>query len=377
MVYYLGYYDCYEIAEEKRTAAPPAINKMGYIISVLSEVVNEKTMVINPSETTVNKYIFGKTRSLNSGISIKTFGSFQSKCKIIRGFGHLWTKAQVLAFLMSNVKCDDTLIVYHSLSLMKIVGKVKKCKKCNLIIEVEELYSDVTEDAKLRKKEIKYLQIADKYIVITELLNKDINLENKPKIISHGTYKTVPKCSEKNNDGKIHVVYAGTFDPIKGGVYVAIETAEYLNEKYVLHILGKGNEAETNAVVEKIKQTEQKTKCKIVFDGYKSGKEFDAFIQSCHIGLSTQQPGGKYNASSFPSKILMYMSNGLHVVSVRIPAVVTSEVGKHVHYYDSQHPLAISEAIKNITFDDGYNSSVHLNDLHDNFSKQLSKLLKR
>ena len=230
MIYYLGYYTCEQVAAEKRIAAPPAINKMGYIIYALSEIPDIKTVVVSPSETSLHCYVRGDVYDLNARVSLKTFGSFKSKNKIIRGLGHVWTKAQLLLFLMTHVKSDDTVIVYHSLALMKVVKKLKKAKKCNLIIEVEELYSDVREDSVLREKELAYLQISDQYIVITELLNEQVNLQNKPRIISHGTYRTVPKYGKKFNDGKTHVVYAGSFNPVKGGAFAAIEAAEFLDE---------------------------------------------------------------------------------------------------------------------------------------------------
>ena len=375
MVYYLGYYDCEQIATEKRAASPAGMNKMSYVISALSEFSNTKSMVVSPCETVLKKYVKGSVSDLYKNVSLKTFDSVNSGSLLIRCFGHILTKAQMFFFLLKNVKADDTLIVYHSLALMKIVKKIKKIKKCNLIIEVEEIYSDVKENDALRKKEIDYFQVADKYIVITELLNKEINRNNKPAVISHGTYLNVPKYSDKFNDGKIHVVYAGSFNPVKGGAYSAIEATECLDENYVLHVLGKENTIDSELVIKKIEQFSLKTKCKIVFEGYKTGKEFNSFIQSCHIGLSTQQPDGKYNASSFPSKILMYMSNGLPVVSIRIPAVATSEVSEYIYYYDNPTPENIAGAIKTVPMNCSSNVHKKLDELNAKFKSGISDLL--
>lgn len=375
MIYYLGYYNCDQIADEKRIAAPPGMNKMGYVISVLSEIVSGRTMVVTPCVTGLNRYVKGGVHNLNDRISLKTFDSFYSRNKFVRGLGHILTKKQLSRFLLKNIKAEDTVIVYHSLALMRIVKKIKKKKNCNLIIEVEELYSDVKEDEALRKEEVEYLQIADKYIVITELLNREVNLGNKPRIISHGTYRTVPKYNEKINDGKIHVVYAGSFNPIKGGACSAIEAAEFLDENYVLHILGKGNAIDTEMVTKKIEEVSRKTKCTIMYNGYKTGKDFDSFIQSCHIGLSTQQPDGKYNVSSFPSKILMYMSNGLPVVSVRIPAVESSAVGDCIYYYDIPDPDKIAYTIKSVEINSYINARNRVDDLNNKFVSNMLELL--
>lgn len=371
MVYYIGYYNCENIANEARVASPPAMNKMGYVITALDEVVKDEAMVVSPCETQAHRYVKGSISKIANRVSLKTFGSFHSKCKGIRILGHEWTKLQFLLFLLRRVKPTDTVIVYHSLALMRIVKALKNIKKCHLIIEVEELYSDVAEDERLREKEIRYLQKADKYIVITELLNEQVNLQNKPKIISHGTYRTVPKYGEKFEDGKIHLVYAGSFNPIKGGALSAIDAAEFLDDRYVLHILGKGTNTHIKIVKDKIAEISQKTNCRIVFEGYKTGKEFDAFIQSCHIGLSTQQPDGKYNASSFPSKILMYMSNGLPVVSIRIPAVDTSDVKDCVFYYETPVAKSIADAIMQVPLHDCRDCFRRLDELHGAFTESL------
>lgn len=377
MIYYLGYYNCEQIAAEKRVAAPPAMNKMGYVISVLSEIVEDKAMVVSPSETSAYRFMRGSVQKIHDRIWLKTFDSLHSRNKLLRGIGHKMTKAQLLWYLLKHVTARDTLIVYHSLVLMELVEKIKHHTGCCLIIEVEELYSDVRGDGTLRKKEIDYLQIADQYIVITELLNQEVNLSDKPYIISHGTYHTVPRYCGKFDDGKVHVVYAGSFNPVKGGALTAIGAAEYLDENYVLHILGKGSDEATAAVRRKIDETVKKTGCKIIFEGYKTGREFDSFIQSCHIGLSTQQPDGKYNASSFPSKILMYMSNGLPVVSVRIPAVATSGVKDYIYYYDAPIPEDIAGAIKQVPVGDTCDPAGRLMELHATFSRNLRTLVEK
>ena len=351
------------------------MNKMKYVISVLNEITDNETVVVSPCETTLYKYVKGSYTKIAQNVSLKTFDSLRSKYKLLRAFGYGITKLQFILYLLRNIRSADTIVVYHSLALMRTIRAIKKIKKCNLIIEAEELYSDVTEDEKLRKKEIQYLQIADKYIVITELLNKQINLSGKTRIISHGTYRTNPKYSDKFDDGKVHVVYAGSFDPIKGGGISAIESAAFLDKHYVLHILGKGTPSQNEMMIHKIAEISQKTECEIVFEGYKTGKEFDAFIQSCHIGLSTQQPDGKYNASSFPSKVLMYMSNGLPVVSVRIPAIETSEVGEYVYYYDTPSPENIAQAIQSVPLDKDLNVSDKLDTLDKEFKEGLAELL--
>ena len=115
----------------------------------------------------------------------------------------------------------------------------------------------------------------------------------------------------------------------------------------------------------------------MTYDGLKSGEDYIRFLQSCDIGLSTQNPDAAFNATSFPSKVLSYLSNGLHVVSIRIPAIVTSAVGDLLSYYDEQTPEKIAAAIRSIRLSDPYDSRQRIRQLDIDFQNKLSVLLDR
>lgn len=375
MVYYIGYYNCDAIRNEQRAAAPAAENKMGYIITALAQALRKPFEVVTPAETGLCRFFGGRKQEIQKDVVLKTFPTFSSKNKILRGTAHLLTRASFFAYLLTHVQKEDHLLVYHSLAYQKMIGFIQKLKKCRLTIEVEELYADVIGDEKARKAEIEGLQTADSYLFITELLRQEVNIE-KPSILSHGTYLALPEYGFRFDDDRIHVVYAGTFRKAKGGVYTAIAAAEYLDDRYTLEVLGKGTDEENAAVQALIEEVSKKTRCRIRYAGFKSGQDFNAYIQACHIGLSTQQIDGKFNGTSFPSKVLMYMSNGLRVVSVRIPAVETSAVGEQVYYYDRQDAREIAEVVRSVSMEDGYDSRGHLKQLHDDFVEKLRVLLK-
>ena len=260
--------------------------------------------------------------------------------------------------------------------LINVISLLKKMKKYNIILEVEEIYSDVKNDLNKRKKELKYLQLADKYIFITEMLNKEVNKKDKPYIICHGTYNYEKKLDRiVFNDNKIHCVYAGTFDFLKGGVLASIDSAQYLSNNYCIHILGFGSEEQIDNVKEIIDKVNNKKGARVIYEGLKTGEDYIRFIQSCDIGLSTQNPDAAFNATSFPSKILSYMSNGLRVVSIRIPAIETSDIGKYMYYYDKQTPKDIANAIMNVNLKDDYDSRKIVKDLDKKFKKDLKELL--
>lgn len=376
MIYYIGYYDCEQISQDERHVSLAAANKMNYLLTALEQTGEEVIELVSVAETKKHTWVGGCKRHLSGHITMKTFPSISSRFKLIRALGHLMTRASFLLYLLTHITSTDQMIVYHSLQYMKMISLVHKVTKCRLIMEVEEIYADVNEDTRLRRKEIEFLRNADKYIFITELIRDEISTK-KDSVIFHGTYRAVPEYGVRFQDGKTHVVYAGTFHPVKGGVFQAISAAEFLDESYVLHILGGGSSDEVRNVQEKIVEMSEKIKCEIHYDGYKTGAAFDAYIQACHIGLSTQQAGGKFNATSFPSKILMYMSNGIHVVSVRIPAVESSLVGGYVYYYDNQEPRSIADAIRAVPRTDESVNRILLERLHTDFVNSLRQLLGR
>ena len=100
-------------------------------------------------------------------------------------------------------------------------------------------------------------------------------------------------------------------------------------------------------------------------------------MQSCQIGLCTQIPDARYTETSFPSKVLVYLANGLRVLSVRIPAVENSEVGGILYYYDTQSPQEIANAIMNIPMKEDYDSRRLLNQLDKDCERNLKRLLEK
>jgi glycosyltransferase involved in cell wall biosynthesis len=191
----------------------------------------------------------------------------------------------------------------------------------------------------------------------------------------HGTYKAEQDRGERFEDDLIHVVYAGTFDPRKGGVAAAIAAAEFLPANYHVHILGFGSEPDTQTIKNAVTEVAEKSKAKITFEGLLSGEDYIRFLQKCHIGLSTQNPEADFNATSFPSKILSYMANGLNVVSVRIPAVETSAVADLINFYDEQTPEQIAATILQVNLNSNADSRLALSELNEKFEFQLKMLL--
>lgn len=345
MIHYIGeYYNAN--ADRHLSYSPAGISKMDYMIDVLSGY-NDSLSIFSTSRTLETGYYKKKVyREDNRKYIYRS--TFFAKNKLIRRIERWYAITQLIKYILFTVKKGDCVIAYHERYYQPWLSLTRKIKDYNLIYEVEELY---TVAANLSQKTInkeKNNLCADSYVFSTESLSGIVDKQKKPYVISHGTYKLPPMYNKCFDDDKIHIIYAGTFDRTKGGAEIAINSAYYLSEQYHLHICGFGNDSEIEFVKNLVDEVSGKTKCKITFDGKKIGEEYLEFLQSCQIGLSTQKPEGDYNNTSFPSKILVYLANGLQVITVKIPVIEASKVGNAVYYYNDSDPKAVAEAIMKI-----------------------------
>ncbi len=372
-VFYLGYYDVPENIDENRNVCLAATNKMTYIVSAI-EKAGYMVELISVAQTHNPKKYKGKILKICENSNLILFKTLPWGNKFKRIVSSYYSKSQLIKHIFKNVKKGDTLLVYHSVAYADIIRILKKIKNFKLVLEVEEIYADVTHSEKFRQIEQKIFNVADSYIFPTELLEDTLNADKKPSAVIYGTYKTEEVKNSCFNDEKIHVVYAGVFDLDKG-VLTAVESAKYLDKNYHLHILGFGTENDTNSVKEKIAHISKEYECKITYHGKLYGEEYLHFIQSCHIGLSPQNNQATFNETSFPSKVLSYLSNGLRVVSVRIKSIESSAVSELISFYDDNSPQALANAIKKIDFSDGYDSRKVVSDLDCKFIKDIGVLL--
>ena len=383
MIKYIAFYDVNSNEEENRNVPPAAKTKIDYIISTLCSF-EKKIEIISPAVTTSKNTFKGKKISLSEKCDLKLFLTFGKNKLVFTKVGTLITKILFMFYLFINVKKDDDVIVYHSLYYMRFIKILRKIKRFNLILEIEEIYSDVLNDEVRKKKEQAFFKCANSYIFPTKLLDAEINVEHRPFVIVHGTYQVEKdrRCNvfEDNMQGitdkMVHCVYAGTFDPRKGGALAAVSATAFLPSQYWIHVLGFGSDEEIRNMKKHILEIDEKSKAHVSYDGLLSGEEYIRFIQSCDIGLSTQNPDAAFNATSFPSKILSYLSNGLRVVSIRIPAIEDSDVGDKLFYYDEQTPKQIADAILSVDMAQAYDSRSDIVDLSNKFQNELMLMMK-
>lgn len=371
---YIAYYDLQDSTVE-RNYVTSAANKLEYIAKTIASQ-GVPVEIISAAKVRENKFRLypAETKIVSEHIKLRLEPSFGGSNKIVSIIRLIWGWLYMFFYLLCNTHKGENIIVYHSLGYFHTILWAKKIRKFRMILETEEIYTDVGQHTKYYcRLENAMFKAADAFIFSTEKLNEILNKDGKPYVVIYGTYQIEPQIVEKFNDGKIHVVYAGTFDPRKGGAASAIMATAYLPENYHVHICGFGNKTDTELLKDLIKETAAKSQAQLSFEGLLKGRDYIRFIQSCHIGLSTQKPTAAFNATSFPSKILSYMANGLSVVSVDIPVVRHSLIGRYVEYCQGSTPGDIANAIMTAKL---YDNRENLRRLRAGFITDIDRLLK-
>jgi hypothetical protein len=343
---YISFFDTQD-SVVKRNYVTSASNKIEYIAKAIVSIGKEVDIVsISQVQEERFKIYSSKKKQIAEGVSLKLPFSWGGNKGVLRKIKVLWHLVNMFFYLLFYCGKSDVVVVYHSLGYFDIVRWTKNIRKFKLILEVEEVYSDVSHMSSYwRNLEFKMFEIADAFILSNDLLDAKINKYHKPSVVIYGTYQLEQKRVDKYDDRNIHVVYAGTFDPNKAGAQIAISAAEFLPENYHVHICGFGNSEEIKQVKQQIAEMSSKARATITYEGLKKGNEFIEFLQKCHIGLSTQKPEGEYNDTSFPSKILTYMANGLSVVSIRIPVLEQASIVDSLSFYDIPLGKSLADAI--------------------------------
>lgn len=369
---YIGYYTTPDISP-KRNAPLAGRNKMNYTIDVLSDVFGVVEILSPVNVIKGEKGTAGQIIDIKENVTLRLFRNFTNCNRLLARINFSLSRWLLLIHLLLHTNRDTVVLAYHSLALVRILKIAHKIKKFKLILEVNEIYSDVTPDVeKQRSKELSIIKQADAYLFPNDLMSDKLNENNKPYAVQYGILTPVAKLCEKRDDGKIHVVYAGTLDPAKGGAVAAASAAAHLPANYHLHILGFGSPRMVKNIKDIVNEINSKSASTLSYDGTLDGEDFTRFLQSCHIGLSTQNPDAKFNATSFPSKILTYLANGLQVVSIDIPAISQSAMSSDIYLYSNQSAKEIADAI--LSVNDFNPKSDLLNRLDRSFRAQLAEI---
>lgn len=379
-VKYVGFYDSGQQGSERRSYCLAATNKMDYVCDALAQAGHE-VQIVSPSWAVEHRAIFyrARTTAIGDGKVLTLGPTFGSRHKLLRGMSYLFSLLWLAVWLLTHVRTGETVLVYHTPYLSWPVRLVKRLKRCRIVLEVEEVYQDVTALPRLMVRwEDALLAKADSFILSTDLLVERLQIDDAvtPFVVLYGAYAIPPTLATPEHDGLIHLVYAGTIDLERNDAFRAVEAASYLTGGYMMHIIGFGQADAVEALVARCREiSENGMGCPVRYEGVRTGTEYVRYMQHCHIGLCPRATGAAYLHSSFPSKVLSYLSLGLRVISSQNRAIERSRIADRITFYATDDPAQIAAAVHSIDPNDGFSAASAIHALHAEFVRDLARLL--
>lgn len=377
-IHYIAYYG--NIKDSRNLyLTPSGISKMSYVISSLKKAGYE----VNVFSTayTKNKYkchYKKRTDRIDKGEKVTYIDTFGSEKKLVRGMAILWMYLQLIIYLLFEVSKGEKVIFYHSNSYVYPVKVIKVLRRIHLIFEVEELYTAAAMKNEIaQKKEIKYLNIADSYILVNDIIAERCGLNSKPHIVLYGNY-TLPKLKPESisSNELVNVVYAGFIGKEDSDAFLAVESVNFLNEKYIMNILGYGSNENIQLINKKINQVNKLLNRKaVIFHGSLYGQEYSDFLAKMQIGVSPRVLENDLSNFTFPSKVLVYLAHNLVPVCSPIDCIKKSKIVSSIYFYNNNTPSSVAEGILSVNLNENHDYSVILRKLDTEFIKDLKKLL--
>lgn len=344
-VKYICFFDAEQNASEKRIQSPAAHQKISFMLSLLTEL-NYSVDIISPAQTQLKETFEGKEILISNDVKLKLFKTY-GKHGLFSLIKRKMLRYRDFKSYLNNTICkDDIIVLYHSMEYLDFFLKFKEKRGFKLILEMEEVYSDANGlSKKTKNKELLLTKKADAFVFPSYSMNSLINKNNVPYIVIHGDYRANRiniSNSQKNN---YKIVYSGTFEFSKGGVFNALQSAPFLPSNVELYIMGFGTKKQVDKVVSLCTEMQKKSNCKVIYLGCLDNTSCEDFLRNSDIGLCTQNSNAIFNASSFPSKVLTYLKNGLKVVCCKSESLTTSDISNLLFFYDGDAPENIAKAV--------------------------------
>lgn len=375
IIKYIGFYDLPTKSNE-RVSTLSGINKMDYITEAVIKA-GYKVNIVSPSwgvDSLIDKSnLKSKHITINENKYVTLFPTLRTGKGFFKPFKILYSLTYLFFWLLRNVKKNERILVYHSPSLSFPLLAAKTIKSFSIVLEVEEIYAEVwPKKRSLKKWEWRLINVADFYICASDLLANKLG-ENKS-IVVYGSYKLPELKSSTYKRSGINLIYAGSIDTVKGGVFKAIESMTYLNDDYNLHICGYGSDEQIENIINIIKKINQSLgRDACVFHGKLLGEPFTNILNSCDIALNPQIEGD-YMTTAFPSKILTYLSHNLHVLSTNIESVKVSVLAPCINFSKNDSAIEIAKTIRKINIEKNNDNKQIVSDLETKLIKDMKLL---
>jgi len=357
----------------KRSISLAAETKGLYLVKLLSQMNHSVHVIVSAPLADSNASI--EEENYEEEYGKLTLSPCQKRSnKILRFLDNRKRAKWLSEKVIESTDASSIVIVYHSGSLIRPLLKAKKKIGFKLIIEAEELYGLMPISSVSSKTEFAFFDRADGFIPITPKLNEAINKDNKPFAVFYGAYDLPTLVEKKNSNGK-NIVFAGTFENGLNRGTLALEITKHLPQDFTMHLLASSNTDRAKTIVDDFLKANP-NHCPIVFEGTKTGADFNNFLQTCDVAVSPQDDKTAFGLYSFPSKIVVYLANGLPVVATKLDVIANSPFLSCVKMVNENEPKAMAEAIISFANDEKKkNGREIIKEEAQRFEKQLKTMI--
>jgi hypothetical protein len=327
--------------------SPAAVAKINYLIDLLIKN-GHKVNIISSSwrdkKTLTNTINLFKSSTL---LKISFVYSFFNSNFILKFINFFIIHFQLFFLILKNAISSNKIIFYHSTFYFFEAKFFSLFFGNKAILEVEEFYSNISNNSFQKYLEKNIVRGFNKFILSTELFKKSAFFKNKNNYLFYYGALNSPSNINKIFHPKTKIIYIGNVDKIKGGCWNSVKLASHLNDSFEITLLPVGTDEEISILNHEVEYSNNINECKIFVKKALFGKELNDFLVQYDFGISLQNSDGDFNQTSFPSKILVYLSSKLKVVSFPSAALRASEISDLILFSDSFRLEEISDIIKN------------------------------
>lgn len=240
----------------------------------------------------------------------------------------------------------DSVIIYDVLVVSASIGalwasKLRRFKTVGIVTDLPK-FQPISKSAFMLKANDKIVSYSDAYIFLTEQMNKEVNILNKPYLVleGHANEDMKNKVHESFSGDEKRVIYAGALEKIYGIEMLCKAFIDIALPGEYLHIYGNGDYAEELSILSE----EHKN---IIYHGNRPNHEIVEAELNATLLVNPRPTDGEYTRFSFPSKTLEYMVSGTPVLSSRLEGI-PKEYEDYIFYFDENTPQSLGKKMRSI-----------------------------
>lgn len=200
-------------------------------------------------------------------------------------------------------------------------------------------FMDPARNTRSQRNFYRLLKNIDKFVFVTEHLEKLVNEEHKDYMIMEGLVNAKHGEESQRPVGN-HCIYAGGLHEIYG-VKNLVEAFRESDLPYELHLYGNGN------LVDYIKQAAQQDK-RIVYGGILPHEELLQVEREAKLLVNPRPVYGKLDTRfNFPSKLMEYMQSGRPVITTRLLGIPAEYEGR-MYFFEGDTKDQLREKLEQV-----------------------------